>query len=50
MLKFKICYSGKYQDYFIIEGETMEECKEIAINESNKRGWEEKNCWSEKIQ
>jgi hypothetical protein len=49
MLKFKICYCGEYEDYIIIEGETKEECRQIAIVECNKRGWKEENCWTENV-
>lgn len=48
-MKFKIHYDGAYSDELVIEGDTIEEIKEQAYAESNKRGWETRNCWSEKL-
>lgn len=49
MLKYKIHYSGEYEDELIIAGETIEEIREIAFAESAKRNWNTNNCWSEEI-
>lgn len=46
---FKIYYNGKYEDDIVIEGDTIEEVKEIAFHECEKRGWESKDCWSERL-
>lgn len=48
-MRYKIC-NIKYDDFIIVEGETIEEIREIAMNENNKRGWQDKDCWSEKIE
>lgn len=51
-MKFEIHYSvGDYEDYIVIEGDTIEEIKEIAQRETNARGLtEEKNhLWSREI-
>lgn len=48
-MKFKIHYSGSYEDEIIIEGETLKEVREIALAECNKRGWKERDCWSEQL-
>ncbi len=44
-MKFKIYNGGAYEDSFVVEGDTIEEIREIANREIEKRGWE--NCWSE---
>ena len=49
-MKFRINYSGEYQDSIDISGETIDEIKESAIAECKKRGWETKDCWSEKLE
>lgn len=47
---YKICYdNGDYEDYFIVEGETIEEIRLKVSAETSLRGWEEENCWSEKL-
>jgi hypothetical protein len=48
-MKFIIHYNGKYEDQVFIEGETIEELREIAKRETTIRCWEEANCWSEKV-
>lgn len=48
-MKFKINYDGEYKDSIIIEGEDMDELRQIAINETEKRGWDAAYCWSEKL-
>ena len=40
MLKFTIHYNGKYEDSILITGETIEEIREQALSECNKRGWD----------
>lgn len=49
-MKFRINYSGEYQDSIDISGKTIDEIKESAIAECKKRGWETKDCWSEKLE
>jgi hypothetical protein len=51
-MKFRIHFEiGEYQDYIDIEGETIEEIKEIAKSETDKRGLDEvkNNLWSEQL-
>lgn len=48
-MEFKINYNGRYEDSLIIEADTIEEIREIAISECKKRGWDEKDCWSERL-
>lgn len=51
-MRFKINYTiWDYEDSYIIEWETIEEIRQIAINEQNKRGLtaEKNNLWSEKL-
>mgnify|MGYP000939576164 CR=1 FL=1 len=48
-MKFKIGYNGKYEDEFIVEGDTIEEIREIVFAEVERRGWESKDCWSERL-
>lgn len=48
-MKFIIHYNGVYEDEIIIEGDTIEEIKETAFTECDKRGWDSKDCWSERI-
>ena len=48
-MKFKINYSRKYEDSFIVEGETIEEIKTKVKQERKKRKWAKKYCWSEEI-
>lgn len=45
-MKFRI-HNGEYEDDIVIEGGTIEEIKELAKRETEKRGW--KDCWSEEI-
>lgn len=47
-MKFRIYYND--EDELIIEGETIEEIREIAFAECERRGWERNKCWSEKIE
>ena len=46
-MKATIHYNGTYEDEFIIEANTLEEIREIAYVEINKRNWKEEDCWSE---
>jgi hypothetical protein len=48
-MKAKIHYNGEYQDELPVEGETIEEIREIAFAECDKRGWKHRDCWSEVI-
>ena len=48
-MKYKIHYNGKYEDQIIVEADTIEEIKELAFSESDSRGWDKKDCWSEKV-
>jgi hypothetical protein len=48
-LKFRINYNGRYSDEIIIEAETIEEIKQIAFEECEKRNWNTSDCWSERI-
>lgn len=42
-----IHYNGDYEDKLIIDGDSLEEIKEIADRECELRGWERSKCWSE---
>jgi hypothetical protein len=51
-MKFEIHFSvQEWEDYFIVEGDTIEEIKEIAKRETDARGLDEKrnNLWSKEI-
>lgn len=51
-MKFEIHFSvGEYNDYFIIEGETIEDIKAVAERETSARGLTEQknNLWSREI-
>lgn len=45
-MRFKIHY---HDDELLIEGETIEEIRDIAHQETSRRGWNENDCWSEKV-
>jgi hypothetical protein len=49
-MRFVIHYNGAYEDSLMVEGETIDEVRATALSECNLRGWEEKDCWSEKVQ
>ena len=49
VMKYKIHYNGAYEDEIIIEGDTIEELREKAFLECDKRGWNREDCWSEEI-
>jgi len=42
-----IHYNGKYEDDIKIRGNTIEELRKTAHEETSKRGWKEEHCWSE---
>jgi len=48
-VKFVIHFNGEYKDDLIISGEMIEEIRKIASAEISKRGWDEYECWGEKI-
>jgi len=53
MRKFKIHFTTKdYDDFFIVEGETIEDVQEIAYAALKERGLDAKanNAWSEEIE
>ena len=45
-----IHYSGAYEDRIIVEADSIEELRELAFAEVNRRGWEFERCWSEVIE
>ena len=47
-VKFKIC-NGLYDDFIIVEGDNIEEILKKTKKETGKRGWQDKDCWSEVI-
>lgn len=49
-MTFMIHYNGEYEDSIMINGDTIEDIKEQAFTECDKRNWDVKNCWSEKIE
>lgn len=48
-MKFIIHYDGKYQDELVLEADTIEEIRENANCETSRRGWDDDDCWSERI-
>lgn len=48
-MKFKIHYNGAYEDEIVVEGDNIEEIREQALAECDKRGWQYENCWSEQL-
>ena len=48
-MTYRINYNGKYEDSITISADTIEELREIAHSECNRRGWNEDNCWSEGV-
>ena len=46
-MKVIIYYDGRYEDNFQVKADTLEELREIALQEADKRGWEYAYCWSE---
>ncbi len=52
-MRFKIHFEvGGYEDYFIVNANTIEECQEMAKQITDNRGLDEKtnNLWSEEIE
>lgn len=45
-MKFEV-YTRESDDYFVVEGDTIEELQVKANDEIEKREW--KNCWSREI-
>lgn len=48
-MKYRINYDGEYEDSLIIEGDSIEELMLMARSETKKRGWDDSDCWSEKL-
>jgi len=51
-MKFKIHWTiGDWDDELVVEGDTIEECREQADIETNRRGLDSKknNLWSEEL-
>ena len=49
-MKFRIHWDdGNYEDSIDITGDDIEEIRDIAKEEMDKRGWQPKNIWSEEI-
>ena len=48
-MKFIIHYNGRYKDSFTISGDSIEEVREAAMQETARRGWDSKDCWSEMV-
>lgn len=44
-MKFKIC-NKIYDDFLIVEGDSVEEVRKAAKKETVKRGWQDKDCYS----
>lgn len=49
LLHFHIHYSGDYEDWFEVSGETIEEVKAEAYEGCFERGWDISRCWSEEV-
>ena len=49
-MEFIIHYNGRYQDSLVVEGDTIEDIKTKASGECEKRGWDSKDCWSERME
>jgi hypothetical protein len=47
-MRFKIYYIPT-EDYTIVSGDTLEEIQEKVKRETSKRGWNNKDCYSEEI-
>ena len=44
-MKAVIHYSGVCEDRIIVEADSIEELRELAFAEANRRGWEFERCW-----
>lgn len=49
LLRFRICYSGEYEDWFMVSGETIDEIRLKAYEGCRQRGWDIDKCWSEEM-
>lgn len=51
-MKFKIHHAKGFlnEEVITVEGKTIEEVRENVYEEMSDRGWEEANCWSERIE
>jgi len=47
-MKFKIHHQSG--DYLVVDGETVEECRNKMHTELKKRNWHTDDCWSEEIE
>lgn len=43
----KVTIHNNFENSFTFYAETIEEAREIAFAEGNKRGWNREDCWSE---
>ena len=53
-MKFKIHHSKniegrEVEDTITLRGDSVEDIQRQAKEEATKRGWDEKNCWSEEV-
>lgn len=48
-MKFRI-HNRENGDSLVVEGDTIEECREQAKGEGEKRYWKIEDCWSEKLE
>ena len=48
-LIFKINYNGKYEDNFVVSGETIKEIGEKTLKELKRRNWKREDCTSEQL-
>lgn len=37
--RYEDSINGRYEDSFIVEAETIDECREVALREVKARGW-----------
>lgn len=47
-MKFEI-HNDKYEDFFVVECENMDQIMDVVIKEMKKRSWKEDDCWSREI-
>ena len=49
-MKFRLHFEYKdFEDYIDIKGETIEEIRQVAFREMNRRGVDTSQCWSEEL-
>ena len=48
-MQYRIHYDGRYQDSLVIQADTIEEIREKAHAQCAHRGWNEDDCWSERL-